>query len=79
MIVSGMGMGLVKQVRAELSVSTTPERTGVSSGVKETFRQIGSAVGTAGHGALFTRWSVPAAISASRVCCACSSRNVTRA
>lgn len=54
MIVMGMGMGLFNPVRAELSVSTTtPERTGVASGVNETFQQVGTAVGIAGLGALF--------------------------
>lgn len=54
MIVTGLGMGLFNPVRAELSVSTTtPERTGVASGVSETFQQVGTAVGIAGLGALF--------------------------
>lgn len=54
MIVTGLGMGLFNPVRAELSVSTTtPERTGVASGVNETFQQVGTAVGIAGLGALF--------------------------
>lgn len=54
MIVLGMGMGLFNPVRAELSVSTTtPERTGVASGVNETFQQVGTAIGIAGLGALF--------------------------
>lgn len=53
-IVMGTGMGLFNPVRAELSVSTTtPERTGVASGVNETFQQVGTAVGIAGLGALF--------------------------
>lgn len=52
--VMGTGMGLFNPVRAELSVSTTtPERTGVASGVNETFQQVGTAVGIAGLGALF--------------------------
>lgn len=54
MFVLGMGMGLFNPVRAELSVSTTtPDRTGVASGVNETFQQVGTAVGIAGIGALF--------------------------
>ncbi len=53
-IVMGTGMGLFNPVRAELSVSTTtPERTGVASGVDETFQQVGTAAGIAGLGALF--------------------------
>lgn len=54
MFVLGMGMGLFNPVRAELSVSTTtPDRTGVASGVNETFQQVGTAIGIAGIGALF--------------------------
>jgi EmrB/QacA subfamily drug resistance transporter len=53
-IVSGLGVGLVNPVLANVALSTVPERmSGVASGVNDTFRQVAIASGTAGLGALF--------------------------
>ncbi len=53
-IVSGLGVGLVNPVLANVALSAVPERmSGVASGINDTFRQVAIASGTAGLGALF--------------------------
>ncbi|HEY2536259.1 MAG TPA: MFS transporter [Solirubrobacteraceae bacterium] len=53
-IVSGLGVGLVNPVLANVALSSVPERmSGVASGINDTFRQVAIASGTAGLGALF--------------------------
>jgi hypothetical protein len=53
-IISGLGVGLVNPVLANVALSTVPERmSGVASGINDTFRQVAIASGTAGFGALF--------------------------
>jgi EmrB/QacA subfamily drug resistance transporter len=55
MIVSGVGSGLVNPALASAAVgSVSPDRAGVGSGINNTFRQLGIAVGIAGLGAIFT-------------------------
>ena len=53
-LVAGGGIGLVNPVLANVALSTVPdEQSGVASGINDTFRQVGVAVGVAGLGALF--------------------------
>ncbi|MEA2448303.1 MAG: hypothetical protein QOG63_235 [Thermoleophilaceae bacterium] len=53
-VVAGMGSGLVNVVIADVAVSVVPkERSGMASGINDTFRQVGVAVGIAVWGALF--------------------------
>lgn len=55
MIVMGAGMGLYNPTRAALAIGVTePARAGTSSGINETFQQVGTAIGIAGVGALFS-------------------------
>jgi EmrB/QacA subfamily drug resistance transporter len=53
-LVAGAGVGLVNPVIAHVAVSVVPpEQSGMASGINDTFRQVGIAVGIAAYGALF--------------------------
>ncbi len=53
-IVAGIGIGLLNPVIADVAVSVVPkERSGMASGINDTFRQVGVAVGVAAWGAIF--------------------------
>jgi EmrB/QacA subfamily drug resistance transporter len=53
-VVAGAGVGLLNPVIADVSVSVVPkERSGMASGINDTFRQVGVAVGIAAWGAIF--------------------------
>ena len=52
--IAGAGTGLVNVVIADVAISVVPkERSGMASGINDTFRQVGVAVGIAVWGALF--------------------------
>lgn len=54
-IVSGLGAGLVNPPLASTAIGVvTPERSGMASGVNNTFRQVGIAAGIAALGSVFT-------------------------
>ncbi|WP_306317871.1 MULTISPECIES: MFS transporter [unclassified Streptomyces] len=54
MLITGFGMGLFNPVRAALAIGVAePAKSGVASGINETFQQVGVAVGIAGVGAFF--------------------------
>ncbi|MGA4851474.1 MFS transporter [Streptomyces sp. G5(2025)] len=54
MLITGFGMGAFNPARAALAIGVAePEKSGVASGINETFQQIGIAVGIAGVGAFF--------------------------
>jgi len=53
-LVAGAGIGLINPVIAHVAVSVVPpEQSGMASGINDTFRQVGIAVGIAAYGALF--------------------------
>jgi EmrB/QacA subfamily drug resistance transporter len=53
-IVAGAGAGVVNVVIADVALSVVPkERSGMASGINDTFRQVGVSVGIAAWGALF--------------------------
>ncbi len=53
-IVSGIGVGLLNPVIADVALSVVPkERSGMAAGINDTFRQVGVAVGIAAWGAIF--------------------------
>ena len=53
-LVAGFGTGLLNPVIADVALSVVPkERSGMASGINDTFRQVGVAVGIAAWGALF--------------------------
>lgn len=53
-LVAGVGVGLLNPVIADVAVSVVPkERSGMASGINDTFRQVGVAVGIAAWGAVF--------------------------
>ena len=53
-IVSGVGVGLLNPVIADVALSVVPkERSGMAAGINDTFRQVGIAVGIAAWGAIF--------------------------
>jgi EmrB/QacA subfamily drug resistance transporter len=53
-LVAGAGIGLLNPVIADVAVSVVPkERSGMASGINDTFRQVGVAVGIAAWGAVF--------------------------
>jgi EmrB/QacA subfamily drug resistance transporter len=55
MIVSGVGSGMVNPPLASAAVGTVSrEKAGVGSGINNTFRQVGIAIGIAGLGAIFS-------------------------
>jgi EmrB/QacA subfamily drug resistance transporter len=53
-LIAGAGVGLLNPVVADVALSVVPkERSGMASGINDTFRQVGVAVGVAAWGALF--------------------------
>jgi EmrB/QacA subfamily drug resistance transporter len=53
-LIAGFGIGLLNPVIADVAVSVVPkEQSGMASGINDTFRQVGVAVGIAAWGALF--------------------------
>jgi predicted MFS family arabinose efflux permease len=53
-IVSGIGIGLLNPVIADVALSVVPkEQSGMAAGINDTFRQVGIAVGIAAWGAIF--------------------------
>jgi EmrB/QacA subfamily drug resistance transporter len=53
-LVGGAGIGLLNPVIADVAVSVVPkEQSGMASGINDTFRQVGVAVGIAAWGAIF--------------------------
>jgi predicted MFS family arabinose efflux permease len=53
-LVAGAGIGLLNPVIADVALSVVPkEQSGMASGINDTFRQVGVAVGIAAWGALF--------------------------
>jgi MFS family permease len=54
-LLAGAGAGLVNPTLAEAAIGVVPhERAGVATGINNTFRQVGIAVGIAVLGALFS-------------------------
>src|SRR3954469_21979842 len=53
-VLSGIGVGLLNPVIADVALSVVPkERSGMAAGINDTFRQVGIAVGIAAWGAIF--------------------------
>jgi predicted MFS family arabinose efflux permease len=53
-VVGGIGMGIISPALAAAMVAVLPvESSGLASGINNTFRQLGIAMGTAGLGAIF--------------------------
>src|SRR5829696_392363 len=53
-LIAGAGVGLINPVIADVAVSVVPkEQSGMASGINDTFRQVGVAVGIAAWGAIF--------------------------
>jgi predicted MFS family arabinose efflux permease len=53
-LVSGVGVGLLNPVIADVALSVVPkERSGMAAGINDTFRQVGISVGIAAWGAIF--------------------------
>ncbi len=53
-ILSGAGVGMINPVIADVAVSVVPkEHAGMASGINDTFRQVGIAIGIAAWGAIF--------------------------
>jgi len=53
-LAAGVGVGLLNPVIADVALSVVPkERSGMASGINDTFRQVGVAVGIAAWGAIF--------------------------
>jgi EmrB/QacA subfamily drug resistance transporter len=53
-LITGLGVGLLNPVVADVALSVVPtERSGMASGINDTFRQVGVAVGVAAWGAIF--------------------------
>jgi hypothetical protein len=53
-VLAGAGVGLINPVIADVAVSVVPkEQSGMASGINDTFRQVGIAVGIAAWGAIF--------------------------
>ena len=53
-LLAGAGVGLINPVIADVAVSVVPkEQSGMASGINDTFRQVGIAVGIAAWGAIF--------------------------
>jgi predicted MFS family arabinose efflux permease len=53
-LISGVGVGLLNPVVADVALSVVPkEQSGMASGINDTFRQVGIAVGIAAWGAIF--------------------------
>jgi hypothetical protein len=53
-LIAGAGIGLINPVIADVAVSVVPkEQSGMASGINDTFRQVGIAIGIAAWGAIF--------------------------
>ncbi len=53
-LISGIGVGVVNPVIADVALSVVPsDRSGMAAGINDTFRQVGIAVGIAAWGAIF--------------------------
>jgi EmrB/QacA subfamily drug resistance transporter len=53
-LLAGAGIGLINPVIADVAVSVVPkEQSGMASGINDTFRQVGIAIGIAAWGAIF--------------------------
>jgi Major Facilitator Superfamily len=53
-LLSGAGVGLINPAMADVAVSVVPkEQAGLASGINDTFRQVGIAIGIAAWGAIF--------------------------
>src|SRR5215218_8299377 len=53
-LLAGLGIGMVNPVIADVAVSVVPkEQSGMASGINDTFRQVGIAIGIAAWGAIF--------------------------
>src|SRR4249919_611566 len=53
-LISGIGVGLLNPVIADVALSVVPkEQSGMAAGINDTFRQVGIAVGIATWGAIF--------------------------
>jgi EmrB/QacA subfamily drug resistance transporter len=53
-LISGVGVGLLNPVIADVALSVVPkEQSGMAAGINDTFRQVGIAVGIAAWGAIF--------------------------
>jgi EmrB/QacA subfamily drug resistance transporter len=53
-VLAGLGIGLVNPVIADVALSVVPkEQSGMASGINDTFRQVGIAIGIAAWGAIF--------------------------
>ncbi|HET7121096.1 MAG TPA: MFS transporter [Solirubrobacterales bacterium] len=53
-VVSGIGVGLLNPVIADVALSVVPkEQSGMAAGINDTFRQVGIAIGIAAWGAIF--------------------------
>jgi hypothetical protein len=53
-LLAGIGIGMVNPVIADVAVSVVPkEQSGMASGINDTFRQVGIAIGIAAWGAIF--------------------------
>jgi EmrB/QacA subfamily drug resistance transporter len=53
-LIAGAGVGLLNPVIADVALSVVPkEQSGMASGINDTFRQVGVAVGIAAWGAIF--------------------------
>jgi EmrB/QacA subfamily drug resistance transporter len=53
-LLGGAGVGLINPVIADVAVSVVPkEQSGMASGINDTFRQVGIAIGIAAWGAIF--------------------------
>ncbi|MFL5892684.1 MAG: MFS transporter [Solirubrobacterales bacterium] len=53
-VISGIGVGLLNPVIADVALSVVPkEQSGMAAGINDTFRQVGIAVGIAAWGAIF--------------------------
>ncbi len=53
-LLAGIGVGLLNPVVADVALSVVPtERSGMASGINDTFRQVGIAVGVAAWGPIF--------------------------
>jgi EmrB/QacA subfamily drug resistance transporter len=53
-LLSGAGVGLINPAMADVALSVVPkEQSGMASGINDTFRQVGIAIGIAAWGAIF--------------------------
>jgi hypothetical protein len=53
-LLAGAGVGLINPAIADVAVSVVPkEQSGMASGINDTFRQVGIAIGIAAWGAIF--------------------------